>query len=305
MNNLLALADKARKLSYRHHGKKVIFYIPGMFIYNNQRGKYPAISLTGRECRLACSHCNGKLLQSMIPAPTPKNLIDVARKFLRDNTVGFLLSGGFSEAHTIDWHNFIPAIRKIKESGGPKISIHCGIVDKKTAGKLKEAGVDQALIDVIGDDMTIARVYKTKIKVSDIVNSIKILLDVGIQVIPHIVVGIDFGRIIGEYRAVDMLKNLSIKRIVFVSLMPLPDTEMQDIKLPLTEDIARIFIYARLTFPKMEMALGCARRRGQWQIDTWAIDCGVNRIALPADEAIAKAKQYHLKIEWQKTCCSV
>ncbi len=305
MNDLLVLADKARKLSYRYHGKRVIFYIPGMFVYNGQRGEYPAISLTGTKCHLSCSHCNGKLLQSMIPAATPGSLIDVAEKSLRNNTIGLLLSGGFNEEHTIDWHNFLPAIKKIKESKDLKISIHCGIVDKKTALELKQAGVDQALIDVIGDNTTIARVYKTNIKVNDIVDTIKALLEAGIPVIPHIVVGIDFGRIIGEYRAVDMLKNLSIKEMVFVSLMPLPDTEMQDIKLPLAEDIARIFIYARLKYPEMEMALGCARRRGYWQIDIWAIDCGINRIALPADEAIERAKQYNLKIEWQKTCCSL
>lgn len=301
----MVLADKARQLSYQYHGKKIVFYIPGMFIYNGQRGEYPAISLTGTKCHLSCSHCNGKLLQSMIPVTTPENLIDIVQKSLMDNAVGFLLSGGFNEEHTIDWHNFVPAIKKIKESRGLKISIHCGIVDKKIALKLKEAGVDQALIDVIGDDTTIARVYKTNIKVNDIVDTIKALLEAEIPVIPHIVIGIDFGRIVGEYRAVDMLKNLSIKKMVFVSLMPLPDTEMQDIKLPLAEDIARIFIYARLKYPEMEMALGCARRRGYWQIDTWAIDCGINRIALPADEAIERAKQLHLKIEWQKTCCSL
>ncbi|MGQ9817189.1 MAG: radical SAM protein [bacterium] len=305
MPDLITFADKARDLSYRHHGKKIIFFIPGMFTYNRQRGKYPAVSLTGKNCHLSCRHCQGKLLETMIPATTPEELINTANELRKNGAHGFLLSGGYDRGHKIAWHKFVPAIRKIKDFDDFKISVHCGIIDKKTARMLKEAGVDQALIDVIGDDMTIARVYKTDIKVSNIVNSIQALLDAEIPVIPHIVVGMNYGRIVGEYHAVDLLKNLPIKMLVFVSLMPLPGTEMQNIKLPAAEDVARILIYARLQYPEMEMALGCARRRGYWQIDTWAIECGINRIALPAEEAIEKAKNYGLLIKWQKTCCSL
>lgn len=305
MSDLLELAEKARNLSYKYHGKKIIFFIPGMFTYNKQQGKYPAISLTGKNCHLSCHHCQGKLLEMMIPATTPEELINIASRLRKNGAYGFLLSGGYDRSHKIAWHKFVPAIKKIKDFNDLKISVHCGIIDKKTAKMLKEAGIDQALIDVIGDDMTITRVCGTDIKVRDIVDSIHSLLDVGIPIIPHIVVGMNYGRIVGEYRAIDLLKGIPIKMLVFVSLMPLPDTEMQNIKLPTAEDIARILIYARLQYPEMKMALGCARRRGYWQIDTWAIECGINRITLPAEEAIEKAKNYNLAIEWQKTCCSV
>jgi len=305
MADLLNRIEKARNLSYEYHGRKVVFYIPGMFTYNGKRGNYPAISLTGKRCQLACDHCNGKLLETMIPATTPEELINVSNELLKNGATGFLLSGGYNKQHKIDWERFLPAISQIKLRGAPKISIHCGIIDRQTAIGLKEAGVDQALVDLIGENRTISRVYKTDVKVNDLINSIQNLIDAGIQVIPHIVVGIDFGMIVGEYHAVDLIKELSIRKLVFVSIMPLPGTGMQDISTPSAEDIARIMIYARIKYPRLEMALGCARRRGYWQIDTWAIDCGINRIALPADEAVAKAKSYNLEIKWEKTCCCV
>jgi hypothetical protein len=36
-----------------------------------------------------------------------------------------------------------------------------------------------------------------------------------------------------------------------------------------------------------------------------AIDAGVNRVALPSDEAVEHARGYGLEIRFQATCCSV
>lgn len=305
MDDLKNLAKKAREISYSHHGKKITFYIPGMFYYNGIKGKFPGVSLTGKSCGLNCDHCQGKLLESMIPVISPEELFNVC-KSLRDNSAeGLLLSGGFDTNHTIPLTKFIPAIKRIKEDTGLKITLHCGILDQKTCIMLKEAGVDQALIDIIGDDDTIKNVYRTEKKVRDIVDTIKNLLNAQIPVIPHIVVGINYGKITGEYRALEIIKEFPVHILVFVSLMPIPGTPMENIKTPDAEDIARLIIKARFKMPDVIIALGCARKRGYKDIDLWAIECGVNRIALPADEAIARAKDYKLFIEWQKTCCSL
>ncbi|MGB9720893.1 MAG: radical SAM protein [bacterium] len=305
MDDLKILAKRAREISYSHHGKKITFYIPGMFYYNGVKGNFPGISLTGTSCGLNCDHCQGKLLESMIPVNKPEELLDTAELLYQNDAVGFLLSGGFDTNHKIPLTKFIPAIKKIKERTGLKISLHCGIIDYKTCIMLKEAGIDQTLIDVIGDDDTIRNVYRTDKKVSDIIATIENLFKAQIPVIPHIVVGIDYGRIVGEYRAIDIIKKFPVKTIVFVSLMPVPGTPMENIKTPDIEDIVRLIIYARFKMPAVIIALGCARKRGCKDIDLWAIECGVNRIALPADEAIAKAKDFKLFVEWQKTCCSL
>ncbi|MEO0184531.1 MAG: radical SAM protein [candidate division WOR-3 bacterium] len=276
-----------------------------MFWYNGIRGKFPGLSLTGKSCGLNCDHCQGKLLESMIPVESPEELMDVCKRLYDNNAVGFLLSGGFSSNHTVPLTAFIPTIKKIKERTKLKIALHCGILDQKTCVMLKEAGIDQALIDVIGDDDTIKNVYRTDKKVNDITNTVKNLLNAKIPVVPHIVVGINYGKISGEYRAIEIIKEFPINTLVFVSLMPIPGTPMHNIKTPTAEEISRLIINARFKMPDVIITLGCARKRGYKDIDLWAIECGVNRIALPADEAVAKAKEYNLFIEWQKTCCSL
>jgi|UniRef100_A0A7C4XVD3 uncharacterized radical SAM superfamily protein len=305
MNNLKIKAKEARELSYHYHGKNVTFYIPGMFYYNNERGRFPAISITGKKCPLNCDHCQGKLLESMLPVNNPDDLLNTCEMLYKNGNHGFLLSGGFDFDYALPVKKYLPVIKKIKDKTKLKITIHCGIVDYETARALKEAGIDQALIDVIGDDKALKKIYKTRKKTMDIIDSIKNLLEVGVDVIPHIVIGIDYGRIGGEYRGVDLVTELPIKTLVFVSLMPLPDTPMERIKTPSAEEIAEILIYARFKKPELIMALGCARKRGYTDIDLWALECGINRIALPAEEVVKKAEDYGLNIKWEKICCSL
>ncbi len=305
MDELRELAKRARQISYQYFGKNIVFYIPGMFCYNGDWGNYPAISLTGGKCLLQCPHCVGKLLKPMIPARTAQELIEVAFDLENKKVAGFLLTGGFDENLSLPWLDFASSIERIKTKTNLKISIHCGIVDTKTARILREAGVDQALIDVIGDDQTLQKIYHTQRRVKDIFQTIDNLIAEGISVIPHIVIGLNYGKISGEYKAINMLKKHRFAALVFVSLMPLPDTPMERIEPPDAPEIARILAYARVEIPDTIMSLGCARKRGDCSIELWAIDCGINRIALPSDETVAKAEEYGLKIEWRKTCCSL
>ena len=69
------LLARARALSWERFGKRVVFYLPGMFVMDGVRGRYPAISITGPACGLGCDHCSGEILKSM-PA---------ARLFLRSS----------------------------------------------------------------------------------------------------------------------------------------------------------------------------------------------------------------------------
>ncbi len=305
MDELLNLTARAREISYNFFGKKITFYIPGMFCYNGEFGDYPAISLTGAYCKLNCPHCGGKLLKSMIHINSPDELIKACEGLKKRNAIGCLLTGGFDQHLCLPWKEFVPAIKEIKEKTDLKISIHCGILDLSIASMLKEAGIDQALIDVIGDDKTLSNIYHADINVIEIFRTIEILNKVGIPVIPHIVIGLNYGRIVGEYQALEIIKQYDIHALVFVSLMPLPGTAMESIETPAPTEIARIMAQARLNHPRTIMSLGCARKRGDYNIDLWAVECGINRIALPSEEAIAKAKEYRLEIEWKKTCCSI
>jgi len=299
------MINRARELSYQYFGKEITFYLPGMITYNGKKGKYPAISLTGDICELQCKHCNGRLLKSMISAVTPEELIIKCENIKNEGNIGVLISGGCDKSGKIPWKHYISAIKTIKERYKLFISIHCGIIDFETALELKKAGIDQALIDVIGNNDTLKSVYNLDCGIDKIEDSVKALKKAEIPVIPHILIGLDYGNIIGEYNAIDIISRNKPDSIVFISLMNLTETTMKKVKLPDPDTIAEIMAYTRIKNPDIVMSLGCARERGNYKIELAAIDCGINRIAIPSENAIKKATESGLKIIWADTCCSV
>ncbi|MCP4230590.1 MAG: radical SAM protein [bacterium] len=305
MNELEALAAEAREISQLHFGKNITFYVPGMFNYEGRRGSYAAISLTGGDCALGCDHCQGKLLEPMFAAKTPDELINVCGKLKDRGNIGCLISGGLGEDGSIPWGEFAPAIKHVKETTGLFISVHCGFLDVPTALRLKGAGVDQALVDVVGNGNTIAKVYRTDIRVEDIMATLSALKSAGIPTVPHVVVGLDYGKIKGEYRALEIIKEFAPAVVVIVSFMPLPGTPMENVPPPPAAEVARVMMAARLDMPRTPIALGCARRRGDSEIDVWGVNSGINRIAIPSEKAVRRAKELGLRISWQETCCSL
>ena len=305
MNDLDKLITKSREISWRRFGKKITFYHPGMFKYNGKWGNYPAISITGKHCELQCDHCNSKILESMIFATTPEELIKKCIRLEELGNAGCLISGGSQKDGTIPWYNFISAIKTIKETTNLFISIHSGIIDYQMAKKMKDAGVDQALIDVIGDEETFKKIYHVNFGITKIEESLDALKNAGLSIIPHIVVGLDYGKIKGEYQAIDLIKRYNPEVLVIVSLKRISGTPMRDILPPNPEEIAKIIATARIEMTDVPISLGCARERANSLIDVLAVECGVNRIAIPSEEAIKKAQEYGLDILWKKTCCSV
>ncbi|MFH2093821.1 MAG: radical SAM protein [Pseudomonadota bacterium] len=305
MHQLEDRLKQARELSWAHLGKKITFYLPGMFRLNGHTGRYPAVSITGGECALKCDHCQGKILASMVSAPGAEKLISKCRELAERGHLGVLISGGCLEDGSIPWQDFIPAIETIKQTTDLFVSVHCGLVNKATAIQLKQAGVDQALIDVIGDDATFQKIYHVPFGVERIVSAMDALAAADLPMVPHIVCGIDYGQIKSEYKAVEMISRFDIAQLVIVALMRLPGTPMIQAICPSVEQIADILIQARLQMPDTPISLGCARQRGNSRLEELAIDAGVNRMALPSEEAIARARAYGLDITFQPTCCSV
>ncbi|MBI3059869.1 MAG: radical SAM protein, partial [Deltaproteobacteria bacterium] len=176
------------------------------------------------------------------------------------------------------------------------------------AHALKEAGVDGAMIDIIGDNETIRKVYHLKRRsVEDYERSLELLVRHGLSVIPHIVIGLHYGKILGEYRALEMIRRYQISALILVILMPIFSTPMFGICPPPLERIGDIFYRARLDFPKTPVQLGCARPMGNMmkQTDTLAVDSGLNGIAYPAPGVVAYARQRGLVPEFHETCCSI
>jgi hypothetical protein len=300
------LSRTARELSWRNIGKELQTYIPGRMVYDKKMGKYPTISITGRACALNCDHCQRKILGYMIPAATPELLDKELTKASERGDVGALVSGGSRKDGTLPWEEFIPTIKRIKKETRLKISVHTGLIDKRTAMALKDAGVDEFLIDVIGDEATMKRVYHLGVGMRKMRDSVKALAATGVPLIPHIVFGLNYGKVSGEFKALEMVAKARPYAVVIVVLIPIKGSPMGGLRPPDPQDVMRFLANVRLRLPRTPVALSCARPTGRHRevLDALAVDAGVSRIAMPAKSALRKAKGYGLKIKNYRTCCS-
>lgn len=297
-----SILSRAREISWRELGKKITFYLPGMFKYDGICGSYPCLSVTGKDCELLCDHCKGSLLSSMIPATTPERLIEQCLRLAEKGFSGVLLSGGCDSEGRLPWPPLIPAISEVKKRTRLYISIHSGLVDEEIALRLKEAGVDQALLDVVGDDETYQAVCHVPFGVARIAATLEAFQKAGLPVIPHIVCGLHYGEIKGEENAVAMISQFDVEQVVVVSLMMGRFKSARKVK---PEEVAQVIAKLRFRNPGTRVSLGCARERGNVRMELLALDAGVNRVALPSEEVICRAMEYGLELRYQRTCCSV
>lgn len=305
----MGVSETARKKLFtertRRWGRKIRFYLPGMFTLDGRKGCYPAVSLTGTDCELMCPHCRGGLLANMLVARDGDELRAVATDLSNRGMEGILLTGGCDPEGRLPLDEVMPAIAELKRRTGMYVSVHAGVtMTSDTALKLKEAGVDQALLDIVVDDSTAWHVWGVP-SARTIMDSLETMTSAGLEVVPHVVVGMDRGRVRGEYDAIDFLRRFAPALLSVVVFMP--HVAMKDVAPPPVEDVADVLEYARAKLPETELSLGCARPRGRYRYDLeeMALACGVTRMALWSDRALRAAKRLGLEPEYRYTCCSV
>ncbi|MBF0474526.1 MAG: radical SAM protein [Deltaproteobacteria bacterium] len=287
--------------------REITFYLPGMIKDGQERGKYPAISITGPDCRLNCQHCQGRLLIPMIPAETPERLIITCRQLAAQGNIGVLLSGGSDSRGVVPWARFCDAIAAIKEETGLIVSVHTGIMTAQTARRLKQAGVDQALTDVVGDERTAREVLRLDGGLSDIKRTLDALTEAGLDMVPHIVAGLYFGQIKGEYQAWQIIAAHRPAAAVLVVLTPFKGTPMSDVTPPDLEELAELLGAGRSLLPDTPISLGCERPRGKKGrlLEALALEAGIDRIAVPDEATVDLARSSGWRVRLQKTCCSI
>lgn len=285
--------------------KQITFYLPGMFADGGQRGRYTAISITGDRCHLMCDHCRGKILAAMPNGADPETLLSRCLRLHQEGFHGVLLSGGCDSTGALPWPRFYETIAQIKTRTAMHISVHSGLVTIDQARSLKAAGVDQALIDVVGSDRTCQRICHLDHGTARIQQAMQALEKADLPMVPHIVCGIDGGRIVGEREALAMISGFRVQQLVIVGLMRLSGVPASRATPPTAPAIAAIIAEARLRLPQVPISLGCARQRGNTLLEKMAIDAGADRMALPSPEAVQHARQLGLAISYQRTCCSV
>ncbi|HHV63171.1 MAG TPA: radical SAM protein [Firmicutes bacterium] len=275
--------------------------------YTNSPASFVPVSITGRACSLRCDHCNGRILENMIPATTPEALLALGEKLAGAGCRGLLISGGSGPDGSVPLDTFIDAIGELKRAHGLRIAVHTGLVDRNQARWLAGAGVDVAMIDVIGSAATARRIYHLEAALQDYIESVRNLRDQGVPVVPHIVLGLDYGRLDGEADALYALSTCDIHELVLVIIRPLKGTRMEGARPPGPSELAGVFALARSLFPRRHVFLGCARPGGDHRrdVESLAVRVGFNGIAYPSAETVRLARDLGLKAVFSEQCCSL
>lgn len=272
------------------------------------KNSFPAFSITGGACALDCDHCQAKILEPMIPALHAEDLDRKVRDLIASQGLqGFLLSGGSNRRNEIRYERFYPVIGRLKRDFPDlKIAIHTALTDLAGAKRMEAAGVDTAMMDVIGADETIRQVYHLDRPVEDFEATLAALTETRMEISPHIVVGLHYGRILGEARALEMVARYPVKALVLVVIMPFyakPGT----FTVPETADVGRIFLQAREVLADRDVLLGCARPPGMHKrvVDAYAVMAGLDGIAFPAEGALGVAAVTGRRWHQEHACCSI
>ncbi|HRD77302.1 MAG TPA: radical SAM protein [Hyphomicrobiaceae bacterium] len=272
------------------------------------KNSFPAFSVTAGACALDCDHCQAKILEPMIPATSPEMLERKVRDLiLLQDLQGFLLSGGSNRRNEIKYEKYLPVIERLKRDHPHlRIAIHSALLDRPRAKAMESAGVDTAMMDVIGAEETIREVYHLDRRVADFEETLAALCSTTMEIVPHIVIGLHYGRIVGEAAALDICARQPIHSLVLVVVMPFyarPGTFVT----PATVDVGRIFLEARRRLPGRPVLLGCARPAGMHKrvTDAYAVMAGLDGIAFPADGAVALSEAIGRPYEQQNACCSI
>jgi len=302
----------------------ITFYIPSFKSYHLDIGvvgqaaacqqqacgknAWPAVSITGAACQLQCDHCKAKILEPMIAATTPKQLWRVVSEQIDKGAQGMLLTGGSNVRNEVEYNDFLPVIRKIKRRN-PAFTIvcHTALVDASVALAMEEAGIDVAMMDVIGAQDTITQVYHLKRRVDDFDNTLQALTNTSMRVVPHIVLGLHYGRLLGEWQALDIVQRYPVDALVLVVVMPYYAPVKRPFDVPDSRVVGRFFAQAKQQLGNTPLFLGCARPAGRvkTEIDIYALLAGFSGIAYPSEGIAELASALGRDVNVSSSCCSM
>ncbi|RMF70548.1 MAG: radical SAM protein [Calditrichaeota bacterium] len=306
------LSRQAFRLRKQVFGDEISFYAPGLKRFSTEefQQKRPRaflpISLTGSACVLQCDHCAAKILDPMIPLRPVEGLFHLCKRLADSGTEGVLISGGSGISGAVPLQKHVEDLARVKRELGLRVLVHCGLVSERTCADLRRAGVDGVMIDIIGADETIREVYHLDATVEDFDRSLELLHKYGHSVRPHIIMGLHYGRFLGEDVALEMIANYPVHALVLVVLTPMVGTRMQNVPPPEVPVLEAFIRKARLRVPETLLMLGCARPPGRHKeaLDKVAVDNGINGIAYPAEGIVSYARSRGLKPSFFENACS-
>jgi len=272
------------------------------------KNSFPSFSITAGACGLNCDHCRAEILKPMLAATSPAMLDQKVRHLIATQDLqGFLLSGGSNKRNEIPYERFYPVVEKLKRDFPYlSIAIHTALTDEAGARAMEAAGVDTAMMDVIGADETIREVYHLDRPVADFEATLAALTTTSMKVSPHIVIGLHYGRVLGEPTALDIVSRYPVEALVLVVVMPFYAAPGL-FAVPDTADVGRIFGEARRRLHDRQVLLGCARPPGLHKraVDAYAVMAGLDGIAFPADGVVGVARAIGRPFHQEHACCSI
>jgi len=294
--------------------RRVNFYVPTFKAFATSeiagcgKSAWPAVSITGPECKLQCDHCKAKLLEPMIPATTPEALWRVVNGQIEAGAQGMLLTGGSNLRDEVEYGPFFPTIRRIKDAFPAfRIAMHTALATRDQAKRIEESGIDAAMLDVIGAQDTVTQVYHLKRPVADFEAALAHLTEAKLKVVPHIVIGLHYGRMLGEWNALEMIARHQPAALVLVVIMPFYAPAKRPFAVPSSREVGRFFMDAREKLPDIPVLLGCARPpgRAKVEIDAYAVMAGLNGLAHPSDGTVELAARLGRSVRVTPACCSI
>lgn len=308
------VAGLERRTGQTPGARPLHFYTPSFKAYSTSEisscggNAWPAVSVTGSDCELLCDHCRAKILEPMIPARTPEALWRVVNEQVTVGAKGMLLTGGSNHRNEVEYGPFYPALRRIKDQfPGFRVAVHTALVDAEAARRMEEAGIDVAMMDVIGAQDTITQVYHLKRGVEEFEASLAALTATSMKVVPHIVIGLHYGRMLGEWRALEMLQRHLPDALVLVVAMPFYASGVRPFEVPGSAETGAFMADAREALSGIPLLLGCARPAGRArsEIDAYAVMAGLDGIAHPADGVVELAVRLGRGVKVTPSCCSM
>jgi uncharacterized radical SAM superfamily protein len=143
--------------------------------------------------------------------------------------------------------------------------------------------------------------------VADFEHALAALADTDMSVVPHVVVGLHYGRLVGEVTALEMIARHAVDAVVLVVVMPHYASERRPFTTPDAEAVGRLFAQARELLPTTPLLLGCARPPGsvKTKIDAYAVMAGFDALAHPSDGAVELALRLGYDVRVVPSCCAV
>ncbi len=294
-------------------GSELLCYSPSGYPYSisdhiqSTPYSFVSASVTGMACSLNCDHCNGRLLGGMHPTLRPEELFRLAMEVKLHGGTGLLVSGGSDRQGHVPLLQFGEVLKRIHNELGLRLVVHTGILNEETADVLQSAQIDAAMLDIIGHDDVAKRIYHLENGPQRMEHSLELLAEREIPTVPHVLVGLDHGRVSSELKALDMIASHDPAAVVIIVLRPIRHTMMETVSPPSPTVVARILTIARLGLPRTPVLLGCARPLGQHKIesDCLAIRSGANGIAYISQEGVNLARSLGLVPRFIDVCCSL